>query len=92
MLPNNHRAKDRLIISAENQNPERKFTAINVMKAKIKNIIHSLSSEAKPRLTFIPTSVQRNVSKPAPAGDSNGSDNPITPKSNDYFRQLLAKK
>lgn len=50
-------------------------------------------SEAKPRLTFIPTSVQRNVSKPA-VSDSNGSngEKPTTSKSNDYFRQLLAKK
>lgn len=52
-------------------------------------------SEAKPRLSFIPTSVQRNVIKPtstATATNGNSGDKPSTSKSNDYFRQLIAKK
>lgn len=56
-------------------------------------------SDAKPRLSFIPTSVQRNVSKPMqPAASSSNGGNEAqgstasTSKSNDYFRQLLNKK
>lgn len=52
-------------------------------------------SDAKPRLSFIPTSVQRNVPKPSPPADGSNETNggtASTSKSNDYFRQLMNKK
>ncbi|XP_031626863.1 squamous cell carcinoma antigen recognized by T-cells 3-like [Contarinia nasturtii] len=49
-------------------------------------------SDAKPRLTFIPTSVQRNVAKPSTSSNGTTGTEPTTSKSNDYFRQLLNKK
>lgn len=49
-------------------------------------------SDAKPRLTFIPTSVQRSVQKPSTSSNGTNGGDTSTPKSNDYFRQLLNKK